>query len=238
MSKVEVCLTPEFFNKYSTKNKIVVIVDILRATSIITTMFHHGLDKLIPVNNLDEAKDYKSRGLLIAAERNGKKLDFADFGNSPFEFTTENIKNKTIVYSTTNGTNTINIAAKSEQLIIASFLNLTSIANYLINEQKDVLILCSGWEGNYCIEDSLFAGALIEKLLISKLFAINGDSAIISSDVWKIAKEDIYQYIKRIHQYNRLAKLGMEDIIKYCFTVDITMVIPLYSKYYLIPIKK
>jgi 2-phosphosulfolactate phosphatase len=234
MNKIEVCLTPELFNKYSTNNKIVVIVDILRATSIITTMFHNGLEKLIPANSLEEAKQYKKEGYLVAAERNGKKVDFADFGNSPFEFTHEKINNETLVYSTTNGTNTINLASKSGIVIIASFLNLTSVSNYLINQQKDVLILCSGWEGNYCIEDSLFAGALVEKLLNSKEYIINCDSGISSLDLWLIAKIDIHKYIKRIFQYDRLVKLGLKNIIKYCFSIDITKELPIVENYYLV----
>ena len=120
-------------------------------------MFHNGLKKLIPVKCLEEARNYKENGYLVAAERNGKKVDFADFGNSPFEFTSEKVHGKTLVYSTTNGTNTINTASISELVVIASFLNLTSVASFLKNQQKDILILCSGWEGNYCSEDSLFA---------------------------------------------------------------------------------
>lgn len=237
MNKIEVCLTPELFHKFSTENKIVVIVDILRATSIITTMFHNGLKKLIPVNSLEEAKKYKDNGYLVAAERNGKKVDFADFGNSPFEFTSENILGKTLVYSTTNGTNTINIASKSKSVLIASFLNLTSVSNYLRSQQKDVLILCSGWKGNYCIEDSLFAGALTEKLLICKKFITNCDSVTSSVDLWNIAKVDIHQYIKRIYQYNRLTSLGMKQVVNYCFRIDLTEVLPVLRKKYLINLK-
>lgn len=239
MHKIEVCLTPELFKKYTLKNKVVVIVDILRATSIITTMFHSGLKKLMPVNSLEEARKYKNNGYLVAAERNGKKVDFADFGNSPFEFTPERIKNKTIVYSTTNGTNTINIAAKSESVIIASFLNLTSVTNYLKNQQKDILVLCSGWKGNYCIEDSLFAGALTDNMLTDNDdYTTNCDSANMSLELWNAAKLDVNQYIKRSHQYNRLIKMGLENIIQYCFSIDITEVLPVLEKYYLINIKK
>ncbi len=237
MHKIEICLTPELFKKYSLDNKIVVIVDILRATSIITTMFHNGLKKLIPVNSLEEAREYKNNGYLVAAERNGKKVDFADFGNSPFEFTSEKILDKTLVYSTTNGTNTINIASKSESVLIASFLNLTSVSSYLNNQQKDILILCSGWEGNYCIEDSLFAGALSEKLLISEKFTTNCDSVTSSVDLWNIAKVDINQYIKRIYQYNRLTGLGFESIASHCFRFDLNEVLPVLRKNYIVNLK-
>ncbi len=238
MHRIEVCLTPKLFENYSLDNKIVVIVDILRATTIITTMFHNGLEKLIPVKNLNDAREYKEKGFLVAAERNGKKVEFADFGNSPFDFNPENIKDKTLVYSTTNGTNTINIAKKSEMILIASFLNITSIADYLINQKKDVLILCSGWKSDFCTEDFLFAGALSEKLILSKHYMTESDSALSSIDLWNIAKTDLLKYIKNIFQYKRLIDFGFREIINYCFQTDITDVIPALEEDYIFDLKK
>ena len=238
MNNIEVCITPKLFDQYSLSNKIVVIVDVLRATTIITTMFHQGLKKLIPVKDLDEAKKYKEKGYLISAERNGKKIDFADFGNSPFDYTPENIKDRTLVYSTTNGTNTINIAKKSEMVLIASFLNFTSIADYLISQKKDVLILCSGWKGDFCTEDFLFAGALSEKLILSKNYFTESDSVLSSIDIWNLSKTDLLKYIKNIIQYKRLIDLGFKDIINYCFQIDITYVIPVLKEDYIIYLKK
>jgi 2-phosphosulfolactate phosphatase len=237
MNKIEVCLSPKLFDNYTLENKIVVIVDVLRATTIITTMFQNGLYKLIPVKTLDEAKELKEKGFLVAAERDGKKVDFADFDNSPFTFNRDKIKDKTLVYSTTNGTNTINIARKSEKVILASFLNLTAVSNYLTQEQKDVLILCSGWQEDYCTEDTLFAGVLSEKLL-QKNFTSNSDSVNSSIDIWKLANENLSEYIKTIFQYKRLVSFGMEKITKYCFKIDTTEVIPILKDDYIIDLKK
>ncbi len=160
MKSIEVSFSPKLFDLYSSKEKIIVIVDILRATTTITTIIEKGAEKIIPVRTLEEALDYKKKGFLIVAERDGKKVDFADFDNSPFSFIEQKIKGKTLVYSSTNGTNTINLAKNSDTIIIASFLNLSAVSDYLCNQGKDILIVCSGWKGNYCIEDSLFAGAL------------------------------------------------------------------------------
>ena len=237
MNKIEVCLAPKLFDNYSIENKIVVVVDILRATSIITTMFQNGLAKLIPVSTIEEAKQLKDEGCLVAAERGGKKLDFADFDNSPYTFTKEKIQGKTIVYSTTNGTNTINLAKDCEKVILASFLNLSSVSNYLINQKNDVLILCSGWQGDYCTEDTLFAGALSEKLLQSN-YTSNNDSVNTSLDLWKLAKKDLSEYVKKINQYKRLVSLGMKKIVSYCFKIDTTDVIPILKNHYIIDLKK
>ncbi|MDK2978161.1 MAG: 2-phosphosulfolactate phosphatase [Bacteroidales bacterium] len=234
MKTVEVCFTPELLGKFNLNNKMVVIVDILRATTIITTMFKNGLDKLIPVNNLNEAKKYKEKGFLVAAERNGVKVDFADFNNSPYVFTEENIKGKTLVYSSTNGTNTINSVKNAKQVIIASFLNLSAVAKYIKKENNDVLLLCSGWQGNFCTEDALFSGALSEELLTTRQFTTNCDSAMAAMDLWSVAKKDILAYIKTIYQYQRLTRLGLKSIIDYCFQIDTTQVVVLLKDNYLV----
>ncbi len=237
MNNIEICLTPKLFDQYNVDNKIVVIVDILRATTIITAMFHHGLNKLIPVKNLDEAKDHKKSGYLVAAEINGKKVDFADFGNSPFEFTPDKIKGKTLVYSSTNGTNTIHLAKKAEQVIIASFLNLSSIANYLKNQNKDVFILCSGWMGDYCTEDYLFAGALSQNLVASERFTFESDAVQNAIELWNIASDDLLSYIQKLQQYKRLLKFGFKEIVEYCFKLDLTKAIPVLEKDYIVELQ-
>jgi len=234
MKTVEVCFTPALLNKYSIENKLVVVVDILRATTIITTMFKNGLYKLLPVKNLDEAKAYKEKGFMVAAERNGKKLDFADFNNSPYVFTPEIVKGKTLVYSSTNGTNTIDSVKSAKKVVIASFLNLSAVTDYIQKSNKNVVILCSGWQGNFCSEDAIFAGALSERLLTTRLFTTNCDSSLASMDLWSVAKKDILNYIKSIYQYQRLISLGLGNIIDYCFQTDITSVVVLLKDNYLI----
>ena len=127
----------------------------LQRTSIICTMFENGLMKLIPVQDLESALEYKKNGFIVAAEREGEKVDFADFGNSPFEFTFDKINNETLVYSTTNGTNAINLSKEADMLILGSFLNITELAKYIVGVDKDVLILCAGWKGDYCFGGNL-----------------------------------------------------------------------------------
>jgi 2-phosphosulfolactate phosphatase len=238
MKTVEVCFTPALLNKYTLEDKLVVVVDILRATTIITTMFKNGLNKLIPVTDLNEAKKYKEKGFLVAAERNGAKIDFADFSNSPYVFTEENIKGKTLVYSSTNGTNTIHAANKAKQVIIASFLTLSAVAEYIKKENNHVLLLCSGWQGNFCTEDALFSGALSEVLLTTSQFNTNCDSAMAAMDLWSLAKKDIFTYIKTLHQYQRLTRLGLGNIIDYCFQIDITSVVVMLKDNYLVEQKR
>jgi 2-phosphosulfolactate phosphatase len=227
MNTVEVCVSTELFKCYDSKGKIVVVVDVLRATSVICTMLHNGVKEIIPVKSIDEAKEYKDKGYLVVAERDGKKLDFADFGNSPFYFTKEVVEGKTIVYSTTNGTNAITVGKDAEQVVIGSFLNLSTLTDYLNHQAKDVIILCSGWKGKFCIEDTLLSGALAGNLIGLGNFYTKCDSVYASMDLWAIAKDTMDTYVEKIAQKHRLKKLGLDDVIGYCFTLDTTTVVPI-----------
>lgn len=234
MNTVEVCFSTELFKVYDPKGKIVVVVDVLRATSVICTMLHNGVKEIIPVKSVDEAKAYKDRGYLVVAERDGKKLDFADFGNSPFFFTRDVVEGKTIVYSTTNGTNAISVGKEADQVVVGAFLNLTALTQYLNKQAKDVLILCSGWKGKFCIEDALLAGALAGNLISQGSFCTKCDSVNASMDMWAMAKDNMITYVEKMAQKHRLKKLGLDDVIGYCFTSDITSVIPILKDSHII----
>ncbi len=143
MNSIEVCFVPVTYDLFHKDDSIVVIVDILRATSSICTAFHNGASKIIPVATIEEAKNYKEKGYIVAAERDGIKIDFADFGNSPFNFCKENVENKEIVYSTTNGTYCILKARNSYRVIIGSYLNISVLEKFLVEENRSVVLLCA-----------------------------------------------------------------------------------------------
>lgn len=143
---VEACFSPKLYEHRLTKdNFIVVIVDILRATTSICAAFDHGVDKIIPVAGIEKAREYKEKGYIVACERDGKILDFADVGNSSSDFLKDSFKGKTIAYSTTNGTKAINLASDAKEIIIGSFTNLTAISDWLTEKKKNVVILCAAW---------------------------------------------------------------------------------------------
>jgi len=228
--KVEVVFSPELFAHFENPDANVVVVDILRATSAICTAFMNGVDQVIPVPSLEEARVYKQEGYMVAAERDGRVQDFADFGNSPFNFTSERVGGKKVAYSTTNGTKAVHIARNSKMVIIASFLNLSAVASLLARQQDDVLIVCAGWKGRFSLEDTLFSGALVEKLLDTGRFYSICDSAIASLDLWHQAKPDLMAYIQKVAQRERLRKLGLDDVLEYCHTPDVTDKVPVFNQ--------
>jgi len=235
--KIEVCLTPSVFSEFRNDDAIVVVVDILRATSAIITAFMHGVRKIIPVATLEEAKAYKDKGYLVAAERDGIVRDFADFGNSPYNFQQQKIRNREIVYSTTNGTHCIMMARNSYRVLIGGYLNLSALSDFIKAEQRDLLILCAGWKNKFNLEDTLFAGALAEKVLQDQNYGTICDSALASIDLWTMARADMMHYIEKAAQRHRLKKNGLDDVIEYCHTPDLTDLIPVLKENYLISSK-
>ena len=231
--KVEVCFTPNMFPLYAEDFEVVVVIDVLRATSAICTAFHYGVDKIIPVSTLDQAIEYKDKGYYVAAERKGKIVSGFEFGNSPLSYTNDKLKDQTLVLTTTNGTKAINMAKDIEHLLIGSFLNLDAICNYLIELNKSVLILGSGWENKFCLEDSICAGAISEQLLKTNKFKCNNDSTIAAKYLFLSAKSNYFGYLKASSHRKRLKKLNLNEDIKYCLTPNQTDVIPVREDYYL-----
>ncbi|MFO8054010.1 MAG: 2-phosphosulfolactate phosphatase [Bacteroidales bacterium] len=226
---VEVCFTPAVFDRFYDPEAIVLVSDILRASSAICTALAHGVREIIPVSGLQQARQYKEKGYIVAAERDGNVLDFADFGNSPYYFMEGWLKGKTIAYSTTNGTNAIHRAGKAFQTIIGSYLNLTASCEYLKRQNRKVIILCAGWKGKFCLEDAVHAGAIVQCLLQDDRFETICDSAKAAADLWEKAEPDLYGYILKAAQKKRLAKLGLDDVIEYCHTPDQSNVLPVFD---------
>jgi 2-phosphosulfolactate phosphatase len=227
---IEVCLTPKLFSEIQTREHfIVVLVDILRATTSICAAFENGVSTIIPVASLDQAKELKTKGFLVASEQDGKKLDFADFGNSAFNFSRDAIGGKTLVYCTTNGTRALEIARDAEKIAMGAFINLSALSEWLVTQDKNIVILCSGWKNKFCLEDTIFAGALAEKLLEGDQFITSCDSARASVDLWHIAEPDLLGYIEKAAHRHRLKKLELDDVIPYSFALDSTRVVPVYE---------
>lgn len=223
---LETCYSPALYEPDRHSGSIVVIIDILRATSAICTAFENGAERIIPVSTVEEARAYKEEGFLVAAERDGFVLDFADFGNSPFNFTAERVSRKTIVYSTTNGTGIIKLASAAESIVIGSFLNFTALTEWIITRDSDVLLFCAGWKNRFNIEDTVCAGAIAEKLLSSHLYSTICDSTLAAVDLWSLAREDIGAYIEKAAQRSRLREKKLDDCIPFCLSMDYSSRIP------------
>jgi 2-phosphosulfolactate phosphatase len=227
---VEVCFSPGLFQDVlTTGDFIVVLVDILRATTTICTAVGNGVEAIIPVATHEEARQLKSRGFLVASEKDGVQVGFADFGNSAFSFTREAVGGRTLVYCTTNGTKALKIAEGASSIAIGAFINISALTEWLARQRKDVVILCSGWKDKFCLEDTLFAGALTRRLLEAGGFRAECDSAEAALDLWSVAEGDVLGYLEKAAQRHRLKKLGLDDVIPYSFACDLVSVVPVFD---------
>jgi len=218
---INVCLVSDLFENYPlSENTIVVVVDLLRATTVISTAFNFGVKEIIPVSSLEIAKTFLNRkDFIVAAERNAMPIKGFDYGNSPFQYMNNDILDKTLVLTTTNGTKAINIAS-SYEVITSCFINIDAVEEFLLNSNKDILILCSGWKGVFNLEDTIFSGCLANKLISSKKFNVNCDSTLASLNLYEQAKHDYFSFLANSAHRKRLKFLNIEKDTEFCLNPD------------------
>jgi len=225
--KIEVCFSPYLFPLFKDEFDIIVVIDVLRATSAICAAFDNGVAGLIPVSTIEEAREYQAKGYLVGAERQGQIVEGFDFGNSPFSYMVPELKGQTVVLSTTNGTKSINIAKESGQVVIGSFLNLDVLCEWLAKQDKHILCLCSGWQNKFNLEDTICAGAITDYLVNTGQFRSEEDSSIAAKYLFLSAKDNILGYLKASSHRRRLKNLNLNEDIKYCLTPNQAPVIPI-----------
>ena len=226
------CLSPALLDLYDISNSVVVIIDVLRATSTIATALHNGASSVIPVATVPQCIELgEAVGGITAGERDGKVAEGLKYGNSPFEYPRTFIENKVLVLTTTNGTKLLHMALDrgAPEIITGSFPNLSAVCKHLITSEKDVLLGCAAWKDRVNLEDTLFAGAVIHH--IKSHFNISCDSSGIAESMYLEAGEDRFDFMKSKNatHYHRLMKYGLEKDIRYCLTADGANVLPIFK---------
>ena len=221
MKQIECCFSPALLPLYEFKDSVVVIIDIFRATSTIAAALGNGAAKIIPVDNVAECirLGKETPNSITAGERNGQVVEGLQYGNSPSAYPGDFIKGKNLVLTTTNGTRLLYQVKDAAEVLSGSFLNLNSTANYLRKQDKNILLACASWKDRFNLEDSLFAGALFQELQDSVI--TNCDSIHAANDLYRAAKKDLFNYLKKGSHYDRLAKFGMEEDLRYCCTLNL-----------------
>ena len=227
---IEVCFSPRNFPLFYNPESIVVVIDILRATSAICAGLNAGIEKIIPVATIEEAIAYKATNVILAGERNGEVLPGFDFGNSPFSFMQPHLKNATVVLTTTNGTQAIEAARSSHCVAVGSFLNQKALVNWLLQQKRDVLFLCAGWKDKFNLEDTLFAGSCAQQLLNSNLYTTQCDSTLAAQILFNTADGNLFDFLQQSSHARRLERLNLEQDIRYCLTPDQANVVPVLKE--------
>jgi len=225
-------LSPALVHLYDLSNSIVVIIDVLRATSTIATALYNGAKCVIPVDSVSRCIELgRQIEGITAGERDGKVAEGLLNGNSPFEYPRETIEGKTLVLTTTNGTRLLHMALEkgAKEIITGSFSNVSAVCEHIMDMKRNVILGCAAWKDKVNIEDTLFAGAIIAN--VRKNFEINCDSSHMAEAMYDKGKKDLFAFIKKNNasHYHRLMKFGLEKDIRYCLTADEANVLPVYS---------
>lgn len=225
-------LSPALLNLYDLNNTVVVVIDVFRATSTIAAVLYNGARCVIPVDSVPKAIEIaKNIDGLAAGERDGKIADGLQHGNSPLEYSREFIENKTLVLTTTNGTRLLHMALDkgATTIISGSFPNLSAVCDYILEEKRNVILACAGWKDRFNLEDTLFAGAVIEK--VKKHFTIHCDSSLMAESMYTSNKKDLLQYVPKLTHYHRLVeRFGLIEDIRFCLTNDVANLLPFYME--------
>lgn len=226
------CLSPALLNLYDVTNSVVVIIDVLRATSTIATALYNGASCVIPVSSVQKCIELGMElDAITAGERDGKIAAGLSYGNSPFEYPRSFVEDKILVLTTTNGTKLLHMAIDNGalEIITGAFPNLSAVCEYLLKTEKNVLLGCAAWKDRVNMEDTLFAGAVINR--IKEHFTMHCDSSKMAENLFLEAGEDRFAFMRErgATHYHRLTNYGLEKDIRYCLTADGANVLPIFK---------
>lgn len=224
-------LSPKLLPIYNIQNSVLVVIDVFRATTTITTALHNGAKQVIPVDSVDKCIEIGNQtpNSITAGERDGKVIEGLQYGNSPAEYPRNFIEGKTLVLTTTNGTKLLHMALHNgaSTVITASFGNLAATCKFLVEQNKNVFLGCSAWKDRFNLEDTLFAGAVVNE--IENHFTIHCDSSLMAKEQYNLHKNDMNSFIRKTTHWHRLAQYGLEKELEYCVTPNLANVLCLYK---------
>ena len=224
--QIDVCFTPDDY--LASSASVVVVIDVLRATTSIATAFANGCRKLIPTATVEEAVALKQDHFpdaLLAGERKGLIIPGFQLGNSPFEYVRNIVDSKTIIMTTTNGTRALGLARNAATVFTAAFVNAAAVCERLSDMGRDVVFLCAGTEGNFSIEDVLCAGLLVSRFGLS---ATLSDKALAARAMYEGAYSDLLKTVMTSSHGRYLRDIGFADDVVFCLQHDIFSVVPQY----------
>lgn len=229
MPSVDICFSPELLPLYNLQGRVAVVVDILRATSSMVTALAQGVTYLVPHSELDPCRAMAAEGYLTAAERDGVQADGVDLGNSPFGYLdgVVPVRGRAVAITTTNGTRALHLSAAAEHVVVGAFLNLGAVAEFLRQQQRDVVVVCAGWKGMFCLEDTLFGGALAARLAPG-FDTTSSDATLAALDLWQAASSNVAGYLLKSAHVRRLNHLEAHKDMEFCVRQDVYDLVPVF----------
>ena len=232
--RIENLFTPSEINESLVKGRTVVVIDVLRACTTVAFAMDGGCERIIPVASVEAAtnlvQSLDKKVTLLGGEREGKRIDGFDLGNSPLEYSADVVKGKTVILATTNGTKAISMSQGAEEILIGSFVNMSSVVDRIGKAQNDRLtIVCAGESDRFALEDAVCAGMLIERLSDGRDLELS-DGAHAARLLYRMNEQSILSLLKNCEHGRYLDGLGFEKDLEICSAVDSLKILPIVKE--------
>lgn len=239
---LDVLLQPGEISPDRIRGKTIVVIDVLRASTSLVTALANGAKLIIPCDTVEEAREIKKSNLyqniLLCGERSGKRISGFDLGNSPMCYTEDKVRDKTIVFTSTNGSRAINSVTDGSQIVIGGFINSQAVVDFISASSQDCLFACSGMEGRFSLEDTVCAGLMIEKIVeqAGEKDLQKTDEAFAAQILYRYHSNDLDSMIHNSQHGQYLQSIGFGDDLKVCINIDVRDMIPIFKKGVIIPL--
>lgn len=228
--KVDLFFTLEELKPDFLAERAVIVIDVLRASSTIAQALYNGCKDIIPVESAERALDLMQKigkeYVLLCGERDGQKIEGFDLGNSPFEYSSQVVQDKTLIFATTNGSKAIVKAATGEKVVVGSFVNFREVLELVLNLNKDLSIICSGKENRFALEDAVCGGMFVHKLLENKKADLN-DGSQAALGLYQKHKDNLLKVLEGCDHGKFLSSLGFEKDLNFCSQLNSLPVLPI-----------
>jgi 2-phosphosulfolactate phosphatase len=235
--RVEVCFGPGTLPPSEWHGRVVVVIDVLRASTSMATALAHGARAIIPFESADDAvsrfKTFERSEVLLAGERRMVRISGFDLGNSPAEYTRDMVDGKTILMTTTNGTAALTAIQGAREVVVGSFVNLSAtvaVLRHAVRHRVDITLVCAGSERQFALEDAVCAGRMLRALTRRLVGAQWSDAARAALTLERRHGRDVEACLRETVHGRALADAGFADDVGLCAAVDSHPVVPVYAE--------
>jgi 2-phosphosulfolactate phosphatase len=232
--QIDIQLTPSSPKPHLLSDRIVVVIDVLRATSVMIHALSQGASEIIPVATVEEAfqmaKVFQRGAILLGGERESKKIEGFDLGNSPKEYMAEKVRGRKLILTTTNGTKAFHLVSSGREIFAGSFFNIDAVSRRCLDLDKDLLIFPSGDEGDFSLEDTVCGGMLIDVITKAGQKPISlTDASYTAQVLYKRFETNLLEAFHLSRHGKELMKRGFGEDLAYCAQIDMADIVPQFK---------
>ena len=232
--QIDIQLLPFPPNPQIFTNRVIVVIDVLRATSVMVYAMSQGAVEIIPTETAEEAfqieRTFPSGTTFLGGERESQKIQGFDLGNSPMEYVAKKVEGKRLILTTTNGTKAFHLVSSRKEIMVGSFFNIGATAQRCLELNGDLLIFPSGDKGNFSLEDTVCGGMLIDLTMRKGKNLISLTDASYSALIlYQRFGANLLEAFQLSNHGKDLIDLGLEDDLLFCAQTDITDIVPIFQ---------